>query len=94
MFAFSLSLAAVAAAGWFLQKQTQELFYIIATAISLLFVSVIFIFIPFFNRLHMELLKEDELSLENGILIEQNDEATLPKQKGAVEIACLDTLTK
>lgn len=42
----------------------------------------------------MELLKEDELSLENGILIEQNDEATLPKQKGAVEIACLDTLTK
>jgi DNA-binding CsgD family transcriptional regulator len=94
LFAFALSSAAVAAAGSFLVNQTENLFYILATAVSLLFVSVIFMFIPLFNRLHMELLQEDELSLENDILSGGKGKVTLPKQKESIEIDCLDVLTK
>lgn len=96
LFAFALSLAAVAAIGSFLANQTQSLFYILAATISLLFVSLIFIFVPFFNRLHVELLQEDVLTIENNMFLEQNKKTKtmLPKQNETDEIHCLDELTK
>lgn len=94
LFVFALSLAAVAAVSSFLVEQTQNFFYILAATVSLLFVSLIFMFVPFFNRLNMELLQEDALSIENNILSEQNDKAAVPKKNGSIEITCLDTLTK
>lgn len=94
LFAFALSLAAVAAIGSFLVNQTQSLFYILATTVSLLFVSIIFMFVPFFNRLQAELSQEDALTIENNMFLEQNEKTMLPKQKETVEIRCLGELTK